>query len=63
MMMLAVPCVVLIEVAEVIIWANDRRRAGRPSAYAGLADDELSPLDLDLSGDGAGNGQPPGPGA
>jgi len=61
MLMLAVPCVLLIEVAEVIIWANDRRRASRPSAYAGLADDELSPLDLDLSGDGAGNGQPPGP--
>jgi len=58
MLMLAVPCVLLIEVAEVIIWANDRRRANRPSAYAGLADDQLSPLDLDLSGDGADNGQP-----
>jgi len=61
MLLLAVPCVLLIEVAEVIIWANDRRRASRPSAYSGLADDQLSPLDLDLSGDGAGNGQPPGP--
>ena len=30
MMLLAVPCVVLIEVAELIIWANDRRRA-RPA--------------------------------
>ncbi len=58
MLLLAVPCVVLIEVAEVLIWMNDRRRASRPSAYAGLADDELSPLDLDLSGDGADNGQP-----
>jgi len=61
MLLLAVPCVVLIEVAEVVIWANDRRRANRPGMYPGLADDELSPLDLDLSGDGAGNGQPPGP--
>ena len=45
MLLLAVPCVVLIEVAELIIWANDRRRAARPSMYAGLSDDELSPLD------------------
>lgn len=45
MLLLAVPCVVLIEVAELIIWANDRRRAARPSMYAGLRDDELSPLD------------------
>src|ERR1700749_58815 len=27
MMLLAVPCVALVEVAEVVIWANDRRRA------------------------------------
>jgi len=61
MLLLAVPCVILIEVAEVIIWANDRRRAARPSAYAGLADDELSPLDLDLPPrDGASNGRSPG---
>src|SRR6516225_6671070 len=48
MLMLAVPCVVLVEVAEVIIWATDRRRARR-SPYAGLSDDEISPLDLDDS--------------
>jgi sec-independent protein translocase protein TatC len=47
MLLLAVPCVVLIEVSEVIIWTNDRRRANRPTQYAGLADDELSPLDID----------------
>jgi sec-independent protein translocase protein TatC len=46
MLLLAVPCVVLIEIAEVLIWANDRRRANRPSMYAGLADDEPSPLDF-----------------
>ncbi len=64
MLLLAVPCVVLVEVAEVIIWANDRRRANRPSLYAGLSDDELSPLDLDLppgSRDGVGFGRGTGP--
>jgi len=61
MLLLAVPCVVLIEVAEVVIWANDRRRANRPSVYSGLADDELSPLDLDLPPhDGADSGRSPG---
>src|ERR1035437_5073272 len=45
MLMLAVPCLVLVEIAEVIIWANDRRRASRPSMYEGLNDDELAPLD------------------
>ena len=29
MLLLAVPCVVLVEVAELFIWANDRRRAGQ----------------------------------
>jgi sec-independent protein translocase protein TatC len=47
MLLLAVPCVVLIEVSEVIIWTNDRRRANRPTQYASLGDDELSPLDTD----------------
>jgi sec-independent protein translocase protein TatC len=47
MLLLAVPCVVLIEIAEILIWANDRRRANRPSMYAGLADDQPSPLDFD----------------
>ena len=47
MLLLAGPCVVLVEVAEVIVWANDRRRDRvRPDPYAGLADDELSPLEL-----------------
>ncbi len=47
MLLLAVPCLVLVEVAEVVIWFGDRRRARRPSPYAGLADDETSPLDMD----------------
>jgi sec-independent protein translocase protein TatC len=45
MLLLALPCVILVELAEVFVWANDRRRARRPSMYAGLADDEISPLD------------------
>jgi sec-independent protein translocase protein TatC len=37
----------LVEIAELIIWYNDRRRARlHPDPYAGLADDELSPIDL-----------------
>jgi sec-independent protein translocase protein TatC len=62
MLLLAVPCVVLIEVAELVIWANDRRRAGRPSMYAGMDDNEASPLDLDLSSSDGADVAPPGPG-
>jgi sec-independent protein translocase protein TatC len=48
MLLLAVPCVVLIEVAEAIVYFNDRRKARlHPDPYAGLADDELSPIELD----------------
>jgi sec-independent protein translocase protein TatC len=53
MLLLALPCVVLLEVAELIIWANDRRIARQPSPYSGLSDDEISPLDLDDSMDGS----------
>ncbi len=62
MLLLAVPCVALIEVAEAVIWLNDRRRAARPSMYEGLADGDLSPLDFDApSRDGARNSQSPSP--
>jgi len=47
MLLLALPCVILVELAEVFAWANDRRRARRPSMYAGLTDDEISPLDVE----------------
>jgi sec-independent protein translocase protein TatC len=47
MLLLAVPCVVLVEVAEVVIYFNDRRRARVPDPYAGLADDQAAPLELD----------------
>jgi sec-independent protein translocase protein TatC len=49
MLLLAVPCVILVELAEVFAWANDRRRARRPSMYAGLDDDEISPIEFDDS--------------
>ncbi len=48
MLILGGGCAVLVEMAELIVWSNDRRRARlHPDPYAGLADDELSPLDLD----------------
>jgi len=43
MMLLAVPCVVLVELAELFVWLNDRRRARREAAL--LAAEGLSPLD------------------
>jgi sec-independent protein translocase protein TatC len=55
MLLLAAPCVLLVEVAEVIVWANDRRRARlNPDPYVGLADDELAPLEMgdDLTSSG-----------
>jgi sec-independent protein translocase protein TatC len=64
MLLLAVPCVVLVEVAELLIWMNDRRRAAQPSVYTGLSDDEASPIDLDVPPpDGTHTGRAPGPGA
>ena len=45
MVILGGTCALLVEAAEVIVWSNDRRRARlHPDLYAGLADDELSPL-------------------
>jgi len=47
MLMLGAVCVALVEGAELIVWANDRRRARlHPDPYAGLADDQLSPTEL-----------------
>lgn len=46
MLALALPTVVLFEVAEVIAYLHDRHKAARPDPYAGLSDDEASPLDL-----------------
>jgi sec-independent protein translocase protein TatC len=47
MLALALPTVVLFEVAELIAYIHDRRKAGRPDPYASLSDDEASPLDLE----------------
>ena len=48
MLILGGACVALVEVAEFIVWRHDRRRARlHPDPYAGLADDEASPLDVD----------------
>jgi sec-independent protein translocase protein TatC len=43
MLLLAIPCVVLVEVAEVFVWLNDRRRA-RQEAFEGMAEEDLSSL-------------------
>lgn len=50
MCIMAVPTVVLFEVAEVLAYFHDKRLAAA-DPYAGLSDDEMSPLDLDDSFD------------
>jgi len=48
MLLLAIPCVVLVEAAEVFVWANDRRRARAGSLeYPGLTHEEVSQYGLD----------------
>jgi sec-independent protein translocase protein TatC len=47
MLILGGGCAALVEVAEFIVWSNDRRRARlHPDPYAGLADDQLSPIEV-----------------
>jgi sec-independent protein translocase protein TatC len=47
MLILGGACAAMVEVAELIVWSHDRRKARlHPDPYAGLADDELSPLEL-----------------
>ncbi len=46
MLILGGGCAALVEVAELIVWRNDRRRARRhPDPYGGLSDDEPTPLE------------------
>jgi sec-independent protein translocase protein TatC len=47
MLLLAVPCVALVEGAEIFAWANDRRRAKRGLAYPGLSTDEIAEYGLE----------------
>jgi sec-independent protein translocase protein TatC len=48
MLLLGGLAVVLVEVAEIFVYFNDKRRARlHPSPYADLSDDELSPIDDD----------------
>jgi sec-independent protein translocase protein TatC len=47
MLALALPTVLLFEVAAFLAFLNDRRRALRPDPYAELSDDEAAPLDLE----------------
>jgi sec-independent protein translocase protein TatC len=48
MLILGGACAALVEVAEFIVWSNDRRRARlHPDPYADLADDQLAPIELD----------------
>jgi sec-independent protein translocase protein TatC len=46
MLLLAVPCVVLVECAEVFAWANDRRRARRGPQFPGLSPEEVTAYGL-----------------
>jgi sec-independent protein translocase protein TatC len=47
MLLLAVPCVLLVELAEVFAWANDRRRARTQGMFPGLTPEEIAEYDLD----------------
>jgi sec-independent protein translocase protein TatC len=47
MLLLAVPCVLLVEAAEVFVLLNDRRRARRGIVYPGLSPEEISEYGLE----------------
>jgi sec-independent protein translocase protein TatC len=50
MLLLAVPCVVLVEASEIFAWANDRRRARHGSLqFPGLTDEQVTEYGLDQS--------------
>jgi sec-independent protein translocase protein TatC len=64
MLLLAIPCVVLVEVAEVFGWIHDRRKAARLGslAYPGLTQEEVERYGLDRPLEGESAGRPSGPG-
>jgi sec-independent protein translocase protein TatC len=48
MLLLAIPCVVLVEAAEIFVWGNDRRRAKAGSLeFPGMTHDEVARYGLD----------------
>jgi len=47
MLLLAIPCVILVEVAELFVWANDRRRDRREAEE--MANDDISRFDTEDS--------------
>jgi sec-independent protein translocase protein TatC len=53
MLLLAVPCVIFVELAEVFTWVNDRRKAKRTEEFYPGLDGELSEIDLDENADAA----------
>jgi sec-independent protein translocase protein TatC len=67
MLLLAVPCVVLVEVSEIFAWIHDRRKAARLGslAYPGLTQEEVERYGLDrpLEGESAGRSSGPGTGS
>jgi sec-independent protein translocase protein TatC len=46
MLLLAVPCVALVEGAEIFAWANDRRRARAGPVYPGLTPEQVAEFGL-----------------
>ena len=52
MLLLAVPCVALVEMAQIFAYVHDRRKARRQGPYPGLSPEALAELDSD-SRDGA----------
>ncbi len=65
MLLLAVPCVVLVEASEIFIWAHDRRKARQGSLeYPGLSQEEVEKYGLNkrLDGVDAGTGSNTGSG-
>jgi sec-independent protein translocase protein TatC len=67
MLLLAIPCVVLVEASEVFAWIHDRRKAARLGslAYPGLNQEEVAQYGLDrpLEGESAGRSSGQGTGA
>ncbi|PRX92339.1 twin-arginine translocase subunit TatC [Allonocardiopsis opalescens] len=58
---LALPMIVLFEVAKVVAYLHDRRKASRGSVYEQLDDDEASPLEFgDTTPESAGQDEPTG---